>query len=71
MAGRDGWKGWLEGMAGRDGWKGWLERNQWHGIEHIKHMVSMCLITLHPLHSSHYYEASSPQQPPVIPTDNA
>uniref|UniRef100_A0A4W5M2Y3 Tetratricopeptide repeat domain 6 n=1 Tax=Hucho hucho TaxID=62062 RepID=A0A4W5M2Y3_9TELE len=35
------------------------------GIEHIKYMVSMCLIPFHLLHSSHYFEPSSPQQPSV------
>ena len=31
----------------------------------IKHMVSMCLIPFHSLHSRCYYEPSSPHQPPV------
>jgi len=25
LAGRSGWKVWLEGLAGRSGWKVWLE----------------------------------------------
>ena len=24
MVGKNGWKGWLEGMVGRNGWKKWL-----------------------------------------------
>jgi hypothetical protein len=38
---------------------------KWNGIIYIKHMVSMCLMLFHVLYSSHDYEPSSPQQPPV------
>ena len=40
-----------------------------NGIKYAKHMVSMvsiCLMPLHTLRSSHYYEPSSPQQPPLM-----
>ncbi|KAK6319682.1 hypothetical protein J4Q44_G00108930 [Coregonus suidteri] len=29
-------------------------------------MVSVCLMPFHLLHSRHYYEPSSPQQPPLV-----
>lgn len=50
-------------------WGGWDLSHGWNrinGIEHDKHKVSMCLIPLHSLHSSHYYELPSHQQPPVV-----
>ena len=46
--------------AHNDGWNGKLNS--------IKHVVSMWLISLHWLHSSHYYEPSSPQQPLLLET---
>jgi hypothetical protein len=42
-----------------------LEWTMWNGI---KHMVSMRLMPFHSLCSSHYYEPSSPQQPPLTET---
>ena len=42
--------------------------NRWKGINNINHMVSMCLMPFHLLHSRHYYELSSPQQPPLVST---
>ena len=47
----------------------WLERNKWNGCERVKQMISMWLIPFHSLHSSHYYEPSSPQQHPVRQRD--
>uniref|UniRef100_A0A674E8V3 Solute carrier family 15 member 2 n=1 Tax=Salmo trutta TaxID=8032 RepID=A0A674E8V3_SALTR len=41
-------------------------QNKWNGIKYFKHVVSMCLIPFHLLHSRHYYEPSSHHQPPLI-----
>jgi hypothetical protein len=43
-----------------------LKGNKWNGIKYIKHKVSICLIPFPSLCSRHYYELSSPQQPPLI-----
>ena len=41
-------------------WGGHAHSNGWNGINGIKYLVSMCLITFHLLHSSHYYESDLP-----------
>ena len=38
------------------------------GYQNTKHMLSMCLMPFHLLRCSHYYEPSSPQQPPLVNT---
>lgn len=43
-----------------------MERNSWIGIQHIKHMDSLCLMPFHLIHSSYYYKLASTQQPPVL-----
>jgi hypothetical protein len=50
-------------------WGGLAHSNGWTGINgmvsNTSNTVSMCLIPFYSLNSSHYYELSSPQQPPV------
>ena len=45
-------------MTGME-WKEWYQT-------HEENSYNMCLIPFHILHSSHYYEPSSSQQPPLI-----
>ena len=47
----------------------WLECNRWNGINYIIHIISMCLMPFHLIRYSHYYEPSSPQQPPLVALD--
>uniref|UniRef100_A0A4W5RQF5 Rho/rac guanine nucleotide exchange factor (GEF) 18a n=1 Tax=Hucho hucho TaxID=62062 RepID=A0A4W5RQF5_9TELE len=40
--------------------------HSWNGIKYINNILSMRLMPFHLLRSSHYYEPSSPQQPPLL-----